>query len=72
MPIGVLRVVEDLGFPGQPARGCVEREDKVVGTSVDDESAVNRQVPVHIGEATDMFVEVIRELPAVFPGEITG
>ena len=69
----VLRVLEDLRLPRQLAGHRVEREDVVVGARVDDERAVDRQVPVVLPEGVeDVVADVVGHLPAVLPAQVPG
>ncbi len=67
----VLRVVEDLGLPDEPARRRVEGEDVVVRAGVDDDVVVDGDVPVDADEAGDHVLGgVVGHRPAVLPDEI--
>ena len=46
---GVLPVVQDLGVPDQLARRGVESEDVVVVARIDDQLAMDRDIPVAFG-----------------------
>ena len=46
-------VVEDLGFPHQPARRGLEGKDVVVDTGIDDEVVVDGDIPVDLDENGD-------------------
>ena len=62
----VLGVVEDLGFPDQPARRGVEGEDVFVGAGVDDQIVVDGDVAVNVHQHDEEeLLQVIGVRPAV-------
>ena len=73
---GVLRVVQDLGLPGQLTGHSVEREDVPVGARVDDEAAVNGEVAVDVEQRERHGVkerfQIVRILPPVLPQQVAG
>src|SRR5688572_25569892 len=61
-----LLIVEDLRFPGQRAGLCIEREDEVVGTGVDDLVTVDREIAID-GEDRHERAEVRGQPALVLP-----
>ena len=70
---GVHLVVEDHRLPDHLAGQSVEREDVVVDAGVDDQVAVDRDVPVVLGqEAANVLRCVVWNLAAVLPDQVAG
>ena len=67
--LGAPLVIQDLGLPRKPAGLGVQGEDVVVGTRVDDEVPVDREVPVDGGHREEL-AEILGQLPAVLPFQI--
>ena len=67
----VHRVVEDLGVPHHLARLGVEGDDVVVHAGMEDQLAVDRDVPVGVDQAADHVVaQVVRPGAAVLPDQV--
>ena len=66
-------VVEDLGVPDHLAGLRVQREDVVVHAGVDDQLAVDRDVPVGVDQGADhVIAEIVRAIPPVLPDQVAG
>jgi hypothetical protein len=59
-------VIEDLGLPNLRAGLGIERIDEVVGAVVDDEAAVDREVPIRLRERHEL-AEILRQRSPVLP-----
>ena len=66
-------VVEDLGVPDHLAGLRVQREDVVVHAGVDDQLAVDGDVPVGLDQTPDhVFTQVVRAVAGVLPDQVAG
>ena len=62
-------VVEQLDFPRELARACVERVEIIVGARVDQRAGVDREITVD-GRHGEIFGEIGRQRAAILPLEV--